>query len=81
MIKSKETEVVKVVPVVEEKYFCAGRHCTQRDTCHRHTSSSGVNKAPFEDYDLVMIRELPNACKFYIDRNEATGVNSLGKQA
>jgi len=44
-----------------------------REQCHRHTSSTGVNRAPFEDYDLVALKTKP--CQHYIDRDHATGVN------
>ena len=66
----------------ESRYYCAGRYCTMREQCHRHTSSTGVNRAPFEDYDLVALKTKP--CQHYIDRDtvnqswphSATGVNS-----
>lgn len=60
----------------QEKYYCAGRACDNRDTCHRHTSSLGVQQASFNDYDLVMLRELPTPCRYFIDRNQAEGVYS-----
>ena len=60
----------------ESRYYCAGRYCTMREQCHRHTSSLGVNRAPFEDYDLVALRTLTKTCQHYIDRDAATGVNS-----
>lgn len=74
MAKSKETEIVG--PSSGSSYYCAGRNCSMRDSCHRHTSSYAVNQAPFEDYDLAMVRALPKSCKFYVDRNDATGVKS-----
>ena len=58
----------------QEKYYCAGRACDKRDICHRHTKSMGVSNAGFNDYDLVMIRELPKPCQFFIDRNQAEGL-------
>jgi len=66
----------------ESRYYCAGRYCTMREQCHRHTSSTGVNHAPFEDYDLVAIKTKP--CQYYIDRDSVnqswprstTGINS-----
>jgi len=52
----------------ESRYYCAGRYCTMREQCHRHTSSTGVNRAPFEDYDLVALKPklatLCDRCKF-----------------
>jgi hypothetical protein len=60
----------------ESRYYCAGRYCTMRESCHRHTSSVGVNHAPFEDYDLVALRTPTKPCQYYIDRDHATGVNS-----
>jgi|688.fasta_scaffold32904_9 hypothetical protein len=74
MTKSKETEIV--VPSSGTSYYCAGRNCRVRDVCHRHSSSYSVNQAPFEDYDLAMVRDLPKPCKFYVNRNDATGVIS-----
>ena len=61
----------------ESKYYCAGRYCTMREQCHRHTSSVHVNDATFYDYDLIKLRlHTTSACPYYIDRNEATGVLS-----
>ena len=68
----------------ESRYYCAGRYCTMREQCHRHTSSTGVNRAPFEDYDLLALRTPTKPCQHYIDRDNvnqswpqsATGVNS-----
>ena len=60
----------------ESRYYCAGRYCTMREQCHRHTSSTGVNNAPFNDYDLVAMKTPTKACQYYIDRNQATGVKS-----
>ncbi len=62
----------------ESRYYCAGRYCTMREQCHRHTSSTGVNRAPFEDYDLVALKTKP--CQHYIDRDVATGVKSQEDQ-
>ena len=63
----------------ESKYFCAGRYCAEREKCHRHTSSVHVNEAPFNDYDLVRMKEgLTKPCRYYVDRNEATGLQSQG---
>jgi len=48
-----------------------------REQCHRHTSSLGVNLAPFNDYDLIHLRDgISKPCQHYIDRDLATGVNS-----
>lgn len=47
-----------------------------REQCHRHTSSLGVNLAPFNDYDLLALKTPTKACQHYIDRDQATGVNS-----
>ena len=59
----------------ESRYYCAGRYCTMREQCHRHTSSVHVNDAPFKDYDLVRMKDgLTKPCQYYIDRNVATGV-------
>ena len=74
MIKSKKTEVEVELPSHGKSYYCAGRHCSKRDKCHRHTSSTGVNQAPFEDFDLVMIKSLPKPCQYFIDRNKAEGL-------
>ena len=61
----------------ESRYYCAGRYCTMREQCHRHTSSLGVNLAPFNDYDLIHLRDgISKPCQHYIDRDTATGVNS-----
>ena len=60
----------------ESRYYCAGRYCTMREQCHRHTSSTGVNLAPFNDYDLLAIKTPTKPCQHYIDRDLATGVNS-----
>ena len=60
----------------ESRYYCAGRYCTMREQCHRHTSSLGVNLAPFNDYDLLALKTPTKACQHYIDRDVATGVNS-----
>jgi hypothetical protein len=60
----------------ESRYYCAGRYCTMREQCHRHTSSLGVNHAPFEDYDLLALKMSNKSCQHYIDRDAATGVNS-----
>jgi hypothetical protein len=59
----------------EARYYCAGRNCIVRDKCHRHTSSTSVNRAEFEDYDLVMIRVFPEPCLHFIDRNQAEGLS------
>lgn len=59
----------------ESRYYCAGRFCSMRDQCHRHTSSVHVNEAPFNDYDLIHLRKgLFKPCDYYIDRDHATGV-------
>jgi hypothetical protein len=34
----------------------------------------GVSNADFNDYDLVMIREIPKPCQYFIDRNQAEGL-------
>lgn len=48
-----------------------------REQCHRHTSSLGVNLAPFNDYDLIHLRDgINKPCQHYIDRDQATGVVS-----
>ena len=60
----------------ESRYYCAGRYCTVREQCHRHTSSTGVNLAPFNDYDLLALRTPTKPCQHYIDRDSATGINS-----
>ena len=60
----------------ESRYYCAGRYCTVREQCHRHTSSVGVNLAPFNDYDLLALKMPSKLCQHYIDRNKATGINS-----
>lgn len=61
----------------ESKYYCAGRYCADRETCHRHTSSVHVNEAPFNDYDLVHMKEgITKLCRYFIDRNVATGIRS-----
>ena len=61
----------------EARYYCAGRYCTVREVCHRHTSSTQINRAEFDDYDLAMIRDLPKPCIHYIDRDQVTtDVNS-----
>lgn len=60
----------------ESRYYCAGRYCTMREQCHRHTSSAGVNHAPFEDYDLLALKMSDKLCQHYIDRDQATGVVS-----
>ena len=57
-----------------KKYYCAGRYCERRSECHRHTSSVQVHNAEFDDYDLVMIREFPKPCQYYIPRDQATGL-------
>ena len=63
----------------ESRYYCAGRYCADRETCHRHTSSVHVNEAPFNDYDLVRMKEgITKPCRFYVDRNAATGIQSQG---
>ena len=51
----------------EDRYYCAGRYCVMRENCHRHTSSTGINRAPFEDYDLVALRK--RSCSHFIDRD------------
>lgn len=62
----------------ESRYYCAGRYCTVRESCHRHTSSVHVNNAEFNDYDLVHMKEgITKPCQFFVDRNAATGVNSI----
>lgn len=53
-----------------EKYYCAGRFCTMRESCHRHVSSVQVNNAQFEDYDLVKLRD--QSCKYFIDIKEVS---------
>lgn len=59
----------------ESRYYCAGRYCQVREQCHRHTSSMGVNNAPFNDYDLVHLRDgINNPCQYFVDRNIATGL-------
>ena len=61
----------------ETRYYCAGRYCTVRENCHRHTSSAHVNDAPFYDYDLIKVKyHTTSVCPYYIDRNLATGVKS-----
>jgi len=68
----------------ESRYYCAGRYCTMREQCHRHTSSTSVNRASFEDYDLLALRTPTKPCQHYIDRDNvnqvwprsATGINS-----
>ena len=61
----------------ESRYYCAGRYCTMRESCHRHTSSVHVNDADFYDYDLIKLRlHTTSACPYYVDRDRATGVNS-----
>ena len=60
----------------ESRYYCAGRYCTMREQCHRHTSSTRVNRASFEDYDLLALKTLTKPCQHYIDRDHATGINS-----
>jgi hypothetical protein len=55
-----------------------------RESCHRHTSSTGVNLAPFNDYDLLALKTPTKPCQHYIDRDSVnvswprstTGVNS-----
>lgn len=74
MSESKKTEVEVEVSSHGRSYYCAGRNCSKREKCHRHTSSLGVNQAPFEDYDLAMIRDLPKTCRYFIDRNRAEGL-------
>jgi hypothetical protein len=34
----------------------------------------GVQNASFNDYDLVMLRDLPKPCQYFIDRNQAEGL-------
>jgi len=59
----------------QEKYYCAGRYCEIRNTCHRHTSSVHVQNADFNDWDLAHIQDgLSKPCKYFVDRNEATGL-------
>ena len=65
-----------MVTTTQEQYYCAGRHCDVRDTCHRHTSSTQVSNADFNDYDLVMIRDFPKPCQYFIDRNQAEGLTA-----
>lgn len=61
----------------ESKYYCAGRFCSDREVCHRHTSSVHVNEAPFNDYDLVKLRDITKPCQYFVDRDVATGVKSI----
>lgn len=67
MIKSKKTEVKQEEVHSGRSYYCAGRNCSIRETCHRHTSSVQVGRAEFDDYDIVMLHEHPSPCKFYIN--------------
>lgn len=71
MVKSNVT----VAPVVHDGssgrgYYCAGRHCTAREQCHRHTSSIVQRNADFDDYDILMLSE--GTCKYFIDIKEVT---------
>lgn len=57
----------------ESRYYCAGRYCTAREKCHRHTSSTRVNNAAFDDYDLVYMRAGWDApCTYFVDRDTAS---------
>jgi hypothetical protein len=59
----------------ESRYYCAGRYCTVREQCHRHTSSVKIVEAKFNDYDLVHMRDgIAKPCQYFIDRNLATGL-------
>lgn len=59
----------------ESRYYCAGRFCTVREKCHRHTSSTRVNNAAFDDYDLVWMRAGYNStCIYFVDRDAASVV-------
>jgi hypothetical protein len=49
------------------RYFCAGRNCQLRETCHRHTSSVTVTRPEFDDYDIAMLYASYPNCKYYID--------------
>jgi hypothetical protein len=68
MTKSKGTEVEVHSG---RSYYCAGRNCSARETCHRHTSSVQVGRAEFDDYDIVMLHEHPKPCKYFINIVEA----------
>ena len=76
MTKSNVTEVE--VPVLNSSgggigYYCAGRHCSSRDKCHRHTSSIGQRNAVFDDYDKLMLSE--GSCRFFVN---VKTVNQIG---
>lgn len=55
-------------------YYCAGRHCAKRDKCHRHTASSRLSNAVFDDYDVLMLSE--GSCRFFVNVNTA---NQIGE--
>ena len=78
MTKSKVMTVADISNTEARTYYCAGRYCAKREKCHRHTSSTQVNRAPFDDYDLVMIRDMnARSCQYYVSIDKATAdINS-----
>ena len=78
MTKSKVIPVADISTTEARTYYCAGRYCVKREKCHRHTSSTQVSRAPFDDYDLVMIKDTnAKSCQYYISIEKATAdINS-----
>lgn len=67
MAKSKVTTVAELSNTEARTYYCAGRYCVKREKCHRHTSSTHITRAPFDDYDLVMIKDMnTKSCQYYV---------------
>lgn len=72
MTKSKVMTVADISNTEARTYYCAGRYCAKREKCHRHTSSTQITRAPFDDYDLVMIKDTSTrSCQYYVSIDKA----------
>jgi hypothetical protein len=76
MTKSNVTEVAVVAHDGSRGrgYYCAGRQCTVKEKCHRHTSGIIQRDAIFNDYDILMLSE--ETCRYFVDVKKA---NQIGE--
>lgn len=74
---TKSNVTVVEVPVLNSSggglgYYCAGRHCTVKDKCHRYTSGVAQQNAVFDEYDTLMLSE--ESCKYFVHVKKANQI-------
>jgi hypothetical protein len=76
---TKSNVTVAEIPVLNSSggglgYYCAGRHCTVKDKCHRYTSGVAQQNAVFDEYDTLMLSEKERTCKYFVNVKKANQI-------